>query len=250
MSVFTQKKKFVGDKEGSTYRWELRLTNGYTFDGYSKNVGQAEKQDKEALLQDCIARLLNNGYLDKCFLMSFYRREFLHRDKDTLLLQMHYERYEAFDRLKFSLPTTEFLDRIYKARLTGTGLNYKEYLPSRPGFRHTEKTDFEFSKTRFPTIEHLVNHCKFLLEKKYPRERVEGFYHRLKHEYSGHPLPQTSPMVRPASIDLPATPTLATAPAIVTSEPRQAEPPAEYVTKAESEVNGMIANMNRRFKAN
>jgi hypothetical protein len=177
------KSDFRGDKEAATYRWVLYLDNGKIFDGYSKNVGQAEKHDKQALLQDCIARLLNNGYLDKTYQMFFYKRVFLHRDQDTLLLEMYPTHAVAHDYLKLDLSTTTFLDRVYAARLTGQGLEYKTLLPPRATRKQQEEIDFHFTRDRFPTQTELLDYCKTTMLTRYPRERVLAWYKKCETYY-------------------------------------------------------------------
>ena len=202
MMASPKKTEFKGDKEFATYRWELYLTNGKIFDGYSKNVGQDEKHDKQQLFQDCICRLLNNGYLDKTYQMFFYKRQHLHRSQDTLLLEMYQTHYVAHDHLTLDLSTTNFLDRIYKARQTGLGLDYKEYLPPRISRREQEKADFEFSTVRFPTLQHLIEYCKTSLLPRYARPRIEAWYHANRHCYAqAASVPTGEPLVGPSQAD-------------------------------------------------
>ncbi|MCX6216588.1 hypothetical protein [Spirosoma sp.] len=209
------KPKLRGDIENATYRWVLRLENGKIFDGYSKIVGHDEKQDKEELLIDCIQRLGNNGYFKKCFIMEFYKREFMHKSQDTLLLELYSFDFKAHGEAKLRLPLMEYLSRVYERIKNGGEPDFKALKPEPIPFRAREQDDFEFTKNRFPTLDHLVTYCaEYLLwEKHYPRNRVEGWYHKVKHHYGEYPLPQASPTVRPASVDVaPAPPAAPTPP--------------------------------------
>ncbi|GAB3767397.1 hypothetical protein GCM10028818_00030 [Spirosoma horti] len=230
-SYQTTKPKPRGDRENSTYRWELFLENGYTFDGYSKFEGHAEKQDKEALLEDCIQRLGNNGYFSKCYQMVFYKREFMHKSQDTKILELFPGHYLAHGEVRLRLPTLEYLNRVYERINNGGELDFKKLLPERVPYRSNEKNDFEFTKDRFPTLDTVVTHCaEYLLrEKNYPRARVEGWYHKVKHYYSNQSLPVASPTVRPASVDV--------APAV---------PPHKAAAQAMATVNVL----HTKFKAN
>lgn len=246
MNPIKKKPDFIADKVDSTYRWEIYLTNGKILDGYSKSQNRAENQDKEALLLGCLTRLLNNGYLDKSFQLLFYRREFLHRSQDTPILQLNDEDFEPFDILKLQLPITEFLERVYKARkLKKSGLDYKEFLPKPKPFRHTEENDFLHSKTRFPTFESLINHCKYLLEeKKYPRQSVENFYRKLRWNYTEY---TDSVGQQPAPTAAPQAPVRR---ASEVSPPVTSEAHAHYVSKAEKESRNTMAALQTRFKVN
>lgn len=198
MIASPKKTEFKGDKEFATYRWVLYLTNGKIFDGYSKNVGQDEKHDKQQLFQDCICRLLNNGYLDKTYQMLFFRRQHLHRSQDTLLLEMYQDRFIAHDYLTLDLSTNNFLNRIYNARVTGQGLDYKEYLPPRISRREQEKIDFEFNTQRFPTLQHLIEYCKNEMLSRYARPRVEAWYHANKNCFTkSASAPSGEPVIGP-----------------------------------------------------
>lgn len=200
MSTTATKFAFKGDKEFATYRWELHLTNGKIFDGYSKNVGQDEKHDKQQLFQDCICRLLNNGYMDKTYQMFFYKRKHMHRSQDTLILEMYQDKYLAHDYLTLDLSTSNFLNRIYAARKTGLGLDYKEYLPPRISRREQEKNDFEFNIRRFPTLQHLIDYCKHEMLNRYARPRVEAWFHANKNSFSkAASAPSGQPVVGPDS---------------------------------------------------
>lgn len=191
------KPKFIGDPLNATYRWELYLTNGKIFDGYSKAKGMDEKKDKQALLQDCIARLLNNGYLDKCYQMFFYERGDSHRSQDQLILEMYPHGCKPHASLELDLSTCNFLDRIYDARRTGQGKNFKELLPPRVSNREQEKIDFAYSKARFPTQGDLHTYCVNVMLKKYARPRVEAWYEACKINYTQALTSATAPAPQP-----------------------------------------------------
>ena len=234
----TTKPRPKGDRENATYRWELYLENGYIMDGYSKFEGHAEKQDKEALLEDCIQRLGNNGYFSKCYQMIFYKREFMHKSQDTKLLELYPAHYTAHDLMRLRLPTLQYLDRVYERIRNGGQLDFKGLLPERAPFRSNEKDDFEFTKDRFPNLDTVVTYCaEYLLrEKNYGRARVEGWYHKVKHHYSNQPLPQSSPTVRPASQ--------------VVMNPAPTSQPMETPSLAQKQAMNTVNALYGRFNAN
>lgn len=179
------KPRLQGDKETATFRWELYLTNGKIFDGYSAIRDRAEKHDKQQLLQDCIGRIVNSGYLDKCYQMLWFKRTHFDRNRDTLVLEMYTDRYVAHDYLALDLSTTQFIERIYAARQSGQFLDYKQHLPPRLNKRQQDAIDFDFSLARFPSYEQFVTHCRDYLKPRYVFSRVEAWYHHHKHSYPG-----------------------------------------------------------------
>lgn len=191
------KQKFVGDRELSTYRWELYLANekAYVFDGYSKNRGQNEKHDKQALFQDCVARICHNGYLDKTYQMLWYKRggALQHKKEDRILLEMYPTYFVAHNELQLDISTINFLQRLYDCKLTGRPFNPLQMLPPRESVRDVEALDFKFTLQRFPTEAILVEHCKQLIA-KYPYKRVEAWWRACKDNYTGDPIPQNQPM--------------------------------------------------------
>jgi hypothetical protein len=263
------KAKFVGDREASTYRWELYLTgNGYVFDGYSKNKGQDEKLDKQALFQDCVARILNSGYLDKTYQMLWFKREFMHKSQDTLLLEMYPTHFVVHGELQLDISTVKFLERIYTAKKTGQGLNYKEHLPPRASKRDQEAAHFKFSLERFPTPESLVAHCQQLCN-TYPRIRVEAWWRAVKDIYEGQAIQPTEPQThnyadsqQPAAA--PPAPAPAPAPAKPAASNRQTPPmppsradeaPAPNLTDPDNQqvirnAQQAIGNIQNKFNVN
>ncbi|WP_020603158.1 hypothetical protein [Spirosoma spitsbergense] len=198
----TQRRKFVGDRHNSTFRWELYLTNekAYVFDGYSMNVGQAEKHDKQALFQDCVARICNSGYLDKTYQMLWYKRggALQHKGQDRILLEMYPTYFVVHDELQLDVASVNFLQRIYDAKLSGHPFEPLKLLPPRESKRDFEAIDFTFSLQRFPTEDILVEHCKQLVN-KYPYKRVEAWWRACKVNYSDAPAIQRPPVAyRPA----------------------------------------------------
>ena len=130
--------------------------------------------------------------------MLFYKRQHLHRSQDTLLLEMYQDRFVAHDYLTLDLSTSNFLNRIYNARKTGQGLDFKEYLPPRISRREQEKIDFEFTTSRFPTLQHLINYCKDEMLNRYARPRVEAWYHANKNCFSASAsAPSGQPVIGP-----------------------------------------------------
>ncbi|GAB3990470.1 hypothetical protein GCM10028807_17710 [Spirosoma daeguense] len=191
------KRKFVGDREGSTFRWELYLKGekAYTFDGYSKSRNQAEKHDKQALFQDCVARICHNGYLDKTYQMLWYRRggELQHKKEDRILLEMYPTYFVAHNELQLDLSTINYLQRLYDAKLSGQAFDPVKLLPPRETVRDVEAIDFKFNTQRFPTEDLLVEHCHELI-KRYPRHRVEAWWRACKDAYTTK-APNKQPLV-------------------------------------------------------
>ncbi|MBN8820783.1 MULTISPECIES: hypothetical protein [unclassified Spirosoma] len=194
------KRKFVGDRENSTYRWELYLKGekAYTFDGYSKSRNQAEKHDKQALFQDCVARICYNGYLDKTYQMLWFRRAGIlqHKNEDRLLLEMYPTHFVAHNELQLDLATLNYLQRLYDAKLSGQPFDPIKLLPPRESVRDVEALDFKFSTQRFPTEDLLVEHCKELI-KRYPYARVEAWWRTCKEVYVKSPAMPTPLVYRP-----------------------------------------------------
>ena len=193
-----QKQKFVGDRELSTYRWELYLANekAYIFDGYSKNRGQNEKHDKQALFQDCVARICFSGYLDKTYQMLWYKRggALQHKKEDRLLLKMYPTYFIAYNELQLDISTINYLERLYDAKLSGKPFDPKKLLPYRESVRDFEAIDFSFSLNRFPTENILVEHCKELIT-RYEYSRVEAWWKKVKDAYIDAPVLIKEPMV-------------------------------------------------------
>ncbi|MVM29918.1 hypothetical protein GO755_07730 [Spirosoma sp. HMF4905] len=180
--------KFVGDRELSTYRWVIWLNNDKqtVIEGYSKDVNSCEKEDKQQLLQDCISRLGNKGYLDKCYYWVIFKRQFTHKDTDTMILELNPHGYLAHDSLTLDISTLSWLDRLFTARKTNTQgiLNYKDLLPQRLSPQQIRKADFEFTLERFPTKNHLGDYCRNVLLAKYGRNQVLAWYNAKEVIYS------------------------------------------------------------------
>jgi hypothetical protein len=179
--------KWVGDRELSTYRWVIWLKDkDIKIEGYSKDVNSREKDDKQQLLQDGIIRLANHGYLDKCYYWAIFKREYMNKDADKLLLELSPHGYMTHGALSLDLSTIAFLDRIFAARKTGlgNGFNYKTLLPVRETNKQKELADFAFSQTRFPNVTALGKHCREHLLPKYERNRVLAWYNAYEPTYS------------------------------------------------------------------
>ncbi|WP_148289405.1 hypothetical protein [Fibrella aestuarina] len=161
----------------------------------------------------------------------------MHRSKDILILELFADTYKLYDELTLDLQTANFLDRVYGARKTETGLDYAKLLPPRPTgkFREVERVDFEFTKEKFPTLQHLIEYCKTVLlaePKSYSRTRVEAWYHKCRHYYNANQSqPQTSPIVRPAS-------------AIVADLPPMDADNAQMVKNAQNAVAALQGKLN------
>ncbi len=155
-------------------------------EGYSKDVRSKEKEDKQQLLQDCISRLANKGYLDGCWYWVIFKREFTHKDADTVILELNPHGYMAHDYLTLDLATLSWLDRLFTARKTNTQgiLDYKHLLPPRTTPQQQLKEDFRFSLERFPNQDALATYCREVLLKKYARNQVVGFYHNYVGRYT------------------------------------------------------------------
>jgi hypothetical protein len=180
--------KWVGDRELSTYRWSIFLKDrqDIIIEGYSKDVKSREKDDKQQLLQDCIIRLANKGYLDKCYYWVIFKREYMNKDADTVLLELNPHGYMTHGALTLDLSTIAFLDRIFTARKTGLGVgfNYKTLLPYRETNKQKRIADFTFSFERFPNATALGKYCREHLLPKYERNHVLAWYNANEPRYS------------------------------------------------------------------
>lgn len=68
MTNTRQKSKFARgkwDKEKSTYMQVIKFQNGRDLAGFSAKIGFHERNDKLALIQNWILRMLRDGYLDR-----------------------------------------------------------------------------------------------------------------------------------------------------------------------------------------
>jgi len=182
--------KFKGDIALSTYRWRIFMNHQTTgeeliIEGYSKDVDSAEKADKQELLQDCISRLCNCGYLDKCWYWVIFKREFMGKQSDTMILEMNPNGFMAHDYLTLDVSTINFLERLYTARRTSTTgtLQYKDLIPARKTPQQKEKEDFTFSLEKFPDQTKLADYCRNVLLVKYSRNQVVGWYHKCVGNY-------------------------------------------------------------------
>lgn len=244
------KRKFVGDREGSTFRWELYLKGdkAYTFDGYSKSRNQAEKHDKQALFQDCVARICYNGYLDKTYQMLWYRRGGMlqHKKEDRLLLEMYPTYFLAHNELQLDLSTINYLQRLYDMKLSGQALDPFRLLPPRESVRDVEALDFKFNTQRFPTEELLVEHCHELV-KRYPRHRVEAWWRACKDVYEQKPYDKEPLVYRPTAPTGQQSTRQYQQPANQHQMPTQSQPIDPDNETMINNAKQAVANLNTRF---
>lgn len=159
----TQKKNFPSagkfDRNGSTYKHEIFLSNGIVLTGYSKSLYYPEKQDKIVLLQDIILRLYHNGYFNKSDKIIFYELDLFSKDKleiftltPTTYTFGSLEKFVLNDRINAFI--TKFYAHMKVNRVTDNIKN--------KGVSKTEEELFCIKQKRFsdfPTLIEFVNKC-------------------------------------------------------------------------------------------
>jgi hypothetical protein len=189
MSERQKKNKFEANRDKwdplhSTFKWNIYLANGKILTGYSKHSVSNERMDKDILLQKCIVRLYNAGYLHKKSLgteketdaIYFYDNQKLN---EPHFLVMYMEAYELSDIQNTKL--VKFMSRIY------------EMMEGKRGYLNLIDDDkaktgdvLALDKPRFPDISSLNRYCAMLI-KNNTREKseVDHFYKRYKELYLG-----------------------------------------------------------------
>lgn len=173
--------KLRGDKGRSTYRWEIYLSNGIVLDGYSAVNNHAENADKELLFNGIVARLMNNGYLDKSYILRFFKQSFSGRDNDELVLQMNADGYELSGCFINNPIIETFLMKVFTVYSNSEPYDYKKLLPAR-GQSYAEKRDFPNFDT-FKSYQQLIDHCKRVKASgMYDETRIIGYFKTIRRE--------------------------------------------------------------------
>jgi hypothetical protein len=187
MSNSQKKNKFEANRDKwdplhSSFKWNIYLANGKIFTGYSKHSVSNERMDKDILLQKCIVRLYNAGYLHKKSIgteketdaIYFYNNQKLN---DPHFLVMYMEAYELDDLKNEKL--VNFINRFYEM-MDGTRgfLNLIDEDKSKQG------DVLALDKPRFSDISSLNRYCAMLVKNK-TREQseIDHFYKRYKEMY-------------------------------------------------------------------
>ncbi len=177
------------DTRDSTYIQNIFLLNGKEFQGYSKRIGHAEKNDKQALLTNLILRMYNVGYLDINFPDQKKRIDRIEYFLNTRIGKMEvlclkYKYYEVLN------PTwaienngvIRFLDEFYEALSNQEHEKIKGmYL-----FKKTRFNDpFDLTKKRFLTTKSLLSYCNRMKEEqKFTEQQAISFYHSYSEKFN------------------------------------------------------------------
>lgn len=176
------------DTYDSTYIQRIYLRNGKEFIGYSKRLGFAEKNDKQALLINFIIRMHKSGYLDENYpdtTRRVYNIEYYlnHHPYKRVILCLFYKYYECLDS-RWGVENKEvmrFLDTFYDALNKGEVQKVKSlYVYKRNRF-----TDpFDLSQKRFITQKSLNDYCHRMMENNtFTPEQAKSFYAKYCEKY-------------------------------------------------------------------
>lgn len=174
-----QKKNFPSagkfDRNGSTYKHEIYLTNGITLTGYSKSLYYPEKQDKIVLLQDIILRLFHNGYFSKSDKIIFYELDLFSKEKNEIFTLSptgysfgNLEKFVLNDRINSFI--TKFYAQLKANRVTD---NIKNKAVSK-----NEDELFSIATKRFPNYPTLIEFVNKCFKNGHSNEVVMQFYRK------------------------------------------------------------------------
>ena len=172
----------------SSYIQVISLQNGKEFVGYSKKMGFAEKNDKQALLINWIVRMHKTGYLD---IHHKDRRRrvsdieyFMNSNPSRIpLIRLNYHFYECMNtKWAINNPAViQFLDHFYAALKTGDNSKVQSlYIHERKRF----EDPFNLSNQRFVSKAALMNYCHQMVAKnKFTQEQALAFHHKYNEKY-------------------------------------------------------------------
>ena len=186
-----QKKEFKAagwDVYDSTYIQQIYLQNGKEFTGYSKRIGFAEKNDKQAVLINWIIRMHKAGYLDKNYpdtKRRIYNIEYYlnHYPGKQIILSLYYDYYECLNSLWgiTNIKVIRFLDNFYEELRKGNSHNIKSFYIHK---RTRYNDPFDLSQRRFITQKSLHDYCYRMIEKNtFTQEQALGFYRKYIEKY-------------------------------------------------------------------
>lgn len=179
-----QPKKREWDVMLSFYKWDIFLSNGIGYPGYSKRLNEPEVHSKVKLLQRCLIRLKKEkngkyqaefgyftpGYCDK---IELYKRTEIGQFKEKICT-LYPTFYELSNNELFNTNQTiiSFLDMFYNRLKLGTihQLDYSDI-----GYSKINEAEiFSMSAGRFKSIPDLQKYANAIM--------IEGFtYERVKH---------------------------------------------------------------------
>lgn len=172
-------KMLKGDRLNATYRHEFYQQQRQSpFVGYSKMEGHNEANDKEHLLEQYIARMLRNGYLDRSYAMNFYSNDKTGNGNDTLLVSINPTGYELHDRSQLFPHLKDMLNRFFAAKNDPT--KQFEIISNRKHTGSQVEAFFKFD-LNFKDKQALVDHCTKVIEKfgESQRPRLKGWYFKM-----------------------------------------------------------------------
>lgn len=177
------------DTKDSTYVQNIYLQNGKEFQGYSKKVGHAEKNDKEALLINWIVRMFNAGYLDR---QHSDQKRRINRIEYSInknlakvpILRLRYQYYEVLNPTWAieSHSVINFLDDFYEALQRGDSEKIKGlYLYKKTRFNDP----FDLNTKRFITAKSLLAYCNRMKEEQqFTEQQAVSFYHSYAEKFN------------------------------------------------------------------
>ncbi|MCB0374783.1 MAG: hypothetical protein KDD04_02580 [Sinomicrobium sp.] len=172
----------------STYLQKIYLQNGNVLTGYSKRVGFAEKNDKQAVLINWIIRMHKAGYLDEFYPDAKRRIRSIeyclnHHPYQRLILCLFYNYYECMDS-RWGVENREviyFLDNFYQAIKRGDIHKVKAlYIHKKTRF----SDPFDLSQRRFITRKSLNAYCRQMIKSNtFTEEQAKSFYAKYTEKY-------------------------------------------------------------------
>jgi hypothetical protein len=152
-----------GDRHNSTYRMRCRQPQRDTpFVGYSKLVGHNEHINKEILLEKYIERMLNNGYLERSYLVEFLTNRNIGDNYDDVLVSLDLEGYELYGDAKLHPFLDDMLKRFYANRKNKDPNSQIKIYSNRK--RTDSQDDFFNTKLKFNNKQELRNYYKKAVE--------------------------------------------------------------------------------------